>query len=77
MGQVWYAMLDVYKLREHPGDKIDMEADTVSSVLSVGEIDMDTASCVPLLGENDNSIAPRLTFGDFDYWTLRAYSFRQ
>jgi len=57
------------RVRVYPGDQIDLGPDITVDVLSVGDIDTRTACGVPVLGENDNSIALWLTYGDFDYWT--------
>ncbi len=57
------------RVRVHVGDLINMGPGISLQVLSVGDIDTRTALGVPVVGENDNSIALWLTFGRFDYWT--------
>lgn len=57
------------RLSLHEGDRLDMGSRLTVEVLSVGDIDTRTASGVPVIEENDNSVALWLTFGAFDYWT--------
>ncbi|MCI0477625.1 MAG: hypothetical protein L0Y55_15375, partial [Anaerolineales bacterium] len=57
------------RVRLRTGDAIDLGPQLSARVLSVGDIDARTATGVPVVGENDNSIVLWLTFGKFDYWT--------
>lgn len=60
---------DLTRVRVRPGDQIDMGPEITVEVLAVGELETGTNLGVPVVDENDNSIALWLTFGAFDYWT--------
>jgi competence protein ComEC len=57
------------RFRLKVGDTIDMGAQLSISVLAAGDVDTNTNLGLPVIDDNDNSIALWLTFGKFDYWT--------
>ncbi len=57
------------RVRVRPGDEIDLGSRISVSVLAVGDVDTRTNAGVPVVAENDNSIALWLRFGRFDYFT--------
>jgi competence protein ComEC len=57
------------RIRLRLGDRIDMGPEVTVEVLAVGDVDTGTNLGVPVIDENDNSIALWLSFGKFDYWT--------
>jgi competence protein ComEC len=59
----------ITRVRIRTGDSIDLGPRLSVRVLAVGDVDTHTATGVPVVGENDNSIVLWLTFGKFDYWT--------
>ncbi|MCX7569940.1 lamin tail domain-containing protein [Tumebacillus sp. DT12] len=56
------------RTRIYENDLINMGASMSVKVVSIGDLDSDTASGVTVINENDNSIALKVKYGELDYF---------
>lgn len=59
---------NAYRTTLRDGDLIDMGPSLTVKVVSIGDVATGTANGITVVGENDNSVALKLIYRDFDYF---------